>query len=60
MALCAATLYLNGVGYTLTVYSQDLHGRRIRVDYSMTQKPHDPTPGQCKPVFRYFVLVCAD
>ncbi|WRT66283.1 uncharacterized protein IL334_003236 [Kwoniella shivajii] len=24
----------------------DLHGRNIRVDYSATQKPHAPTPGQ--------------
>ncbi|CDR88041.1 related to Transformer-2 protein [Sporisorium scitamineum] len=24
---------------------KDLHGRRIRVDFSTTHKPHDPTPG---------------
>lgn len=24
----------------------DLHGRQIRVDYSLTSKPHDSTPGQ--------------
>ncbi|WFD30129.1 hypothetical protein MSPP1_001146 [Malassezia sp. CBS 17886] len=24
----------------------DLHGRRIRVDYSSTSRPHDPTPGE--------------
>ncbi|ORX64045.1 RNA-binding domain-containing protein [Basidiobolus meristosporus CBS 931.73] len=24
----------------------ELHGRRIRVDFSMTQRPHSPTPGQ--------------
>jgi transformer-2 protein len=23
----------------------ELHGRQMRVDYSTTQKPHDPTPG---------------
>lgn len=25
---------------------QDLQGRKIRVDFSMTQKPHEPTPGE--------------
>jgi len=25
---------------------QELHGRRIRVDYSTTSRPHNPTPGQ--------------
>lgn len=37
---------------------QDLQGRRIRVDFSTTQKPHNPTPGAymgprrpaCKPL----------
>lgn len=24
----------------------DLHGRRIRVDFSATRRPHDPTPGE--------------
>ncbi|GAA5984749.1 hypothetical protein JCM10908_003484 [Rhodotorula pacifica] len=24
----------------------NLHGRRIRVDFSATQRPHDPTPGE--------------
>lgn len=24
----------------------DLNGRKIRVDYSMTVKPHQPTPGE--------------
>lgn len=24
----------------------NLHGRNIRVDYSATQKPHNPTPGE--------------
>ncbi|BGP57775.1 hypothetical protein JCM8202_002427 [Rhodotorula sphaerocarpa] len=24
----------------------DLHGRRIRVDFSATQRPHEPTPGE--------------
>ncbi|GAA5870296.1 hypothetical protein JCM8547_006596 [Rhodosporidiobolus lusitaniae] len=24
----------------------DLHGRRLRVDYSATKRPHDPTPGE--------------
>ncbi|KIS71427.1 uncharacterized protein UMAG_10239 [Mycosarcoma maydis] len=24
---------------------KDLHGRRVRVDFSTTHKPHDPTPG---------------
>ena len=24
----------------------NFHGRAIRVDYSATQKPHAPTPGQ--------------
>ncbi|KAH8829778.1 RNA-binding domain-containing protein [Flagelloscypha sp. PMI_526] len=24
----------------------ELHGRRLRVDYSMTNKPHNPTPGE--------------
>lgn len=26
--------------------SQDLNGRRIRVDYSVTDRPHAPTPGE--------------
>lgn len=25
--------------------STEIDGRRVRVDYSVTQKPHDPTPG---------------
>ncbi|WVQ80838.1 hypothetical protein IAT38_002945 [Cryptococcus sp. DSM 104549] len=33
----------------------NLHGRNIRVDYSATRKPHDPTPGEYmgakKPIF---------
>ncbi len=24
----------------------NLHGRTLRVDYSATSKPHNPTPGQ--------------
>lgn len=24
----------------------DLNGRRMRVDYSVTKKPHQPTPGE--------------
>jgi RNA recognition motif-containing protein len=24
----------------------ELHGRQVRVDYSLTSKPHDSTPGQ--------------
>ncbi|KAN0061052.1 hypothetical protein ACQY0O_006787 [Thecaphora frezii] len=35
----AAIKALNGI---------DLHGRRIRVDFSTTKKPHDPTPGVYK------------
>jgi transformer-2 protein len=27
-------------------YDQDLHGRRIRVDYSLTERAHPSTPGQ--------------
>ncbi|KAM0786808.1 hypothetical protein ACM66B_002240 [Microbotryomycetes sp. NB124-2] len=30
----------------------DLHGRRIRVDYSATTRPHEPTPGQYKGIRR--------
>ncbi|PWN95832.1 RNA-binding domain-containing protein, partial [Tilletiopsis washingtonensis] len=24
----------------------DLHGRRLRVDFSVTKRPHEPTPGE--------------
>jgi transformer-2 protein len=30
----------------LTQDAQDLNGRRIRVDYSVTDRPHAPTPGE--------------
>ncbi|SCV69466.1 BQ2448_2486 [Microbotryum intermedium] len=30
----------------------DLHGRRIRVDFSATKRPHDPTPGQYRGIKR--------
>ncbi|ORX88358.1 RNA-binding domain-containing protein [Basidiobolus meristosporus CBS 931.73] len=33
-------------GLLIPLSYQELHGRRIRVDFSMTQKPHSPTPGQ--------------
>jgi hypothetical protein len=29
-------------------FEQELHGRKIRVDFSLTERPHDPTPGQCE------------
>ena len=25
---------------------QDLHGRKLRVDFSATTRPHNPTPGE--------------
>ncbi|GAA5826762.1 hypothetical protein JCM11251_002885 [Rhodosporidiobolus azoricus] len=36
---------LNGVATNLS-NQQDLHGRRLRVDFSATKRPHDPTPGE--------------
>jgi len=30
----------------LMFFSQELNGRRIRVDYSVTERPHQPTPGE--------------
>ena len=30
----------------LTFFFQELNGRRIRVDYSVTDRPHAPTPGE--------------
>lgn len=32
----------------------DIHGRRIRVDFSATKRPHSPTPGQYMGVKRKF------
>jgi len=30
----------------LPYIKQDLHGRRLRVDFSATTRPHEPTPGE--------------
>ena len=32
--------------FDLILTPQDLNGRRIRVDYSVTDRPHAPTPGE--------------
>lgn len=33
----------------------ELNGRRIRVDFSMTHKPHNPTPGEYSAFFSFYV-----
>ena len=39
----------------------EIDGRRIRVDYSITQRAHTPTPGKIVAhlcITEYFLIVC--
>lgn len=47
MALCVLLDFELPIFFkNLNLIPQDLNGRRIRVDYSVTDRPHAPTPGE--------------